>query len=432
MNCWILRAAVVIFLWEMSCSNSIRMSPAGHRVARSTNSSRDEREHVDVNPPAANSCVNVSNSEDNETTAEPAVEVDESKFRKEFLTCAKSPVECQYYQILPNKSVFVPLYNRLFDTADHTIVKQVLYICSDFLEESIDDKKFSSALDTVSIVGTSISLVCILLHMAMFLSFRKLRNLPGYCLFSLCVALLAAYVLTLLSYFHYSGAKDVDCTAVGGMKAYFFLASLFWMNVMSYDIWRSLRMATAKLRLTGDRPMLVRYAMYSAYSWGFPLAIVLVGVIVDSSPGSDEKYRFTIERGSCWFYYRQALLVYFVVPLVVLLVLNSVLFVWSFCMIVGASLNTAENRADLWSRFLVCVRLAVVMGLMWFFGILAPLTEQSWLWYLYVLCNVLQGVFIFFSFTFTEKTRHECKKAIQGKKSSVIPTQTSSQQSTSV
>ncbi|GFY65937.1 g_PROTEIN_RECEP_F2_4 domain-containing protein [Trichonephila inaurata madagascariensis] len=95
-------------------------------------------------------------------------------------------------------------------------------------------------------------------------------------------------------------------------------------------------------------------------------------------------------------------------------------------------MNTAENKADLWLRFLVCIRLSVVMGLTWIFGALSSAVEANWLWHLSVICNVLQGVFIFFSFTFTEKTRLECKKAIARKKSSFSPTQVSCQQSTSV
>ncbi|GIZ04184.1 g_PROTEIN_RECEP_F2_4 domain-containing protein [Caerostris extrusa] len=409
MNCWILRAAVAIFLWEMSCSNSIRMSSAGHRVVRSTNASQG-----------------------NETTAEPVVEVDESKFRKEFLTCAKSPVECQYYEILPNKSVFVPLYNRLFRhhrshhrqaSAVHLFGfpggvhrRQEVLVCPGYRVHRghfhLPSSASSCTWPCSSASGSS-------------------GNLPGYCLFSLCVALLAAYVLTLLSYFHYSGAKEVDCTAVGGMKAYFFLASLFWMNVMSYDIWRSLRMATAKLRLMGDRPMLVRYAMYSAYSWGSPR----------HRPRRGDRGQQSRQRREIPVHHRAGFLL-------VLLQAGSA----------GVLRGAAGGAAGAQQRALR-VELLHDRGrhpqhrreqggpVVQVPGVRAPrrrhgphvvlrdpgpLTEQSWLWYLYVLCNVLQGVFIFFSFTFTEKTRHECKKAIQGKKSSVIPTQTSSQQSTSV
>ncbi|KFM76505.1 hypothetical protein X975_20581, partial [Stegodyphus mimosarum] len=94
-------------------------------------------------------------------------------------------------------------------------------------------------------------------------------------------------------------------------------------------------------------------------------------------------------------------------------------------MISSASMKTDERKSDQWFYFLVFVRLAAAMGLMWIFGVIAIVTQTTVLWYFYAICNTLHGAFIFFSFTFTEKTRKTCKKAIKKKKSSVLPTHTS-------
>ncbi|CAL1283298.1 unnamed protein product [Larinioides sclopetarius] len=442
MTWYALKTLLVLFLWTYVCC--IQTSWARHRVIRSTNSSQfihHELEPTDETSTEVDICMNISDSQSEqndrskrsvETSTELGEIEDEIEFDERFIECLKSTVEFGCYEIFPNKSVLVPIYDKKqFRPTQYYINPDTkeLFICPDFFDDYFDNSKFSQTLAIVSLVGTSISFFCILLHIAMFMAFKKLRNLPGYCLFSLCVALVIAYLCTFIPY---SRKKPTDCKAVGVIKAFAFLASFYWMNVMSYDIWRSLRLATAKLRLTGDKPMMTRFAMYSSYAWGIPLFIMIVGIIVDNSPNSDEKYKLIIKDDSCWFYYRQALLVYFAVPLFVLLFLNILLFISSFLMINSATMKKAENKADLWSRFLVSFRLAVVMGLMWIFGVVAAASEQMWLWYFYVLCNVLQGVFIFFSFTFTEKTRKECKKAIAKKKSSAMPTQVSSQQSSSV
>ncbi|GFY24630.1 g-protein coupled receptor Mth2 [Trichonephila clavipes] len=428
----------------------IQKSSTSVRVIRSANASKfihQDWEYIGVTeqPDPVDFCMNVSDSETEGNkrsvrsnaeepigfTTEPTNSINETELSEEFKNCEHLSVEQGCYEVLPNGSVYVPLYKTLFYHTDHIINKDSgeLFICSDIFDKFTESTKFSSTLSITSLVGSFISAICILLHKLMFLVFKKLRNLPGYCLFSLCIALQTAYICTFISFFRTS---ESDCTANGMFKAFGFLASFFWMNVMSYDIWRSLRMATAKLRLTGEKPMKTRFAIYSGYAWGSPLFLIIVGLIVNSSPNSDAKYKFLISHETCWFLYKQALLVYFVIPLISLLCINTLLFISCFFMIRGAAMNTAENKADLWLRFLVCIRLSVVMGLTWIFGALSSAVEANWLWHLSVICNVLQGVFIFFSFTFTEKTRLECKKAIARKKSSFSPTQVSSQQSTSV
>ncbi|KFM76504.1 G-protein coupled receptor Mth2, partial [Stegodyphus mimosarum] len=357
------------------------------------------------------------------TTASSVSEIDLSRFSEEFLNCTHSMVEPECYEILANGSVYVPLYFRIFNTTDYVIGEdRILFICPNFFPTIVVKPKFTSGLELVTVIGLAISAVFIVLHIIMFIFLKKLRNLPGYCLLSLCVALLMAYTG---SFLQYSLGGRIECTWIGMIMFYFYLASFFWMNVMSYDVWRSLRMATSKLRLMTDKPKVVRFALYSTFSWGTPLLILFIAFIVDRTTERPEyKLIFTEE---CWFRYKHALSVYFALPFLILLFLNIMFYISSFCMISSSSMKTAENKSDLWFHFLVSMRLAVAMGLMWIFAVIAVATEATFLWYFYAICGSLQGVFIFFSFTFTEKTRKECKKTIQKKKSSVSRTQTSSQ-----
>ncbi|XP_015906853.2 probable G-protein coupled receptor Mth-like 3 [Parasteatoda tepidariorum] len=348
--------------------------------------------------------------------------LDLSKFSDAFLECQHVEIEPECYIKLSNGSIKVPLYDRVFDENNYLIRDNgELLICPEFFDDFSDDSKFSKILDIFSIVGVSISSICITLHIIMFLSLKKLRNLPGYCLFSLCKALLLAYIC---SFTTFGLPNRNDCTAVGMLMLYAFLASFFWMNAMSFDVWRSLRMATAKLRLVRDRPMLMRYALYCAYSWGVPLLIIVVSLIVNHL-NTDYRYNLIFNINTCWFHYKPALLVYFGAPFFILLFFNILLFIHSFIMITSASMNTAENKAALWSRFLVSMRLAIVMGLTWICGIIATTSRVTAFWYIYTILNTLQGVFIFLCFSFTDKTIKECKRVVGKKKSSLFPSQTS-------
>ena len=53
------------------------------------------------------------------------------------------------------------------------------------------------------------------------------------------------------------------------------------------------------------------------------------------------------------------------------------------------------NRQHCSSVALICVKMASVMGITWILGIAANLKALSFLWYLYVVLNSLQGTFNF-------------------------------------
>ena len=53
------------------------------------------------------------------------------------------------------------------------------------------------------------------------------------------------------------------------------------------------------------------------------------------------------------------------------------------------------NRQHYSSVALICVKMASVMGVTWILGIAANLKALSFLWYLYVVLNSLQGTFNF-------------------------------------
>lgn len=361
----------------------------------------------------------------------------EVEYSKAFLSCDHVGInETDRFEFLPDGSVRFPEINHTLDRLNHVYNGDIhtLYVCEKVLDlfgREPPKSKFPSALSTVTVVGTALSTVCILLHIGMFLAFKKLRNLPGYTLCSLCVALLATYVCVFITD---NLGTDDDCTALGLVKAYSLMAAFLWMNVMSYDIWRSLRMATNKLRLTAERSLRRRLAMYSAYAWGVPLGVFGVAYAVHSTQREGGLYRLDIKPNTCWFRHKPALLVYFAAPIFATIAANTLLFCSSHVMIRTATAGGVGEVKEQRSRLLVSVRLAIAMGLVWAFAVIAAYTGQLWLNYLSVVFTVLQGVFIFFSFSFTDTMKKEVKRAVQRRKDSSFPTQITSshQMSTSV
>jgi hypothetical protein len=71
------------------------------------------------------------------------------------------------------------------------------------------------------------------------------------------------------------------CTAVAASLHYFFLASHCWMNVMSYDVYRTFAGNTCIL--TRGRTKSKFFPRYALYAWGVPLVVVGACLFIDLS-----------------------------------------------------------------------------------------------------------------------------------------------------
>lgn len=399
---------VFVILHTFHCLYAIE-SPRIKRSGADTTTHRPEdTTENDCPPPPTNDGSNAHRRKRSErylsnTTEENETEEDTSHLSNEFKKCVHVTLGPHCYEKRPDGSVYVPGYKREFPRSDNLIRDGYLYICPNFFPKLPDN------LAIISVVGSSVSTICLVLHIIAYIAIPTPKNLPSRCLLSLCVALLLAYVFT---FSQEAAIDDVSCRVVGMSMVYFFLASFFWMNVFSYEVWRSIRLATTKLRMTKDRPMMVRFACYSAYAWGSPLLFSLLSIIVHHLT-SNEKYRLLFNKNICWFEHKEAMVLYFVGPLFTLLGINVLLTASSFWMISNASMRSdcGKESFDLRARLCLSLRLGSSMGLTWIFGVLAVVTLQVWLWYFFAFGSALQGVFIFLSFTVSESSRKDWKKA---------------------
>jgi hypothetical protein len=61
-------------------------------------------------------------------------------------------------------------------------------------------------------------------------------------------------------------------------------------------------------------------------------------------------------------------------------------------------------------RLVLFVKLFILTGMSWVFGLVASLTDFSLVWYIFVSLNSFQGLFIFFSFAFNPHTKRQLRK----------------------
>ena len=123
-----------------------------------------------------------------------------------------------------------------------------------------------------------------------------------------------------------------------------------------------------------------------------------------------------VTSSQCWLSGKLGLICLFAVPLAVIIATNLVLFTRTLVAIKKSMdvAQKAKEKKDDQQKFVIYVKLSSVMGFTWLFGFLANLTVLTVFWYVFIVLNTLQGVFIAMSFVFTRRVMHRYLALITG------------------
>ncbi|KAH3725203.1 probable G-protein coupled receptor Mth-like 3 [Dreissena polymorpha] len=281
------------------------------------------------------------------------------------------------------------------------ICQHLLPVCS--VDCSVPEVKMISGEieGYISLIGVIISTAALFLTLLVYISCPRLLNTPGKIMLCLVLSLLFAQITFIIA----SKMNSVSfmCTAIAVLIHYFFLAAFGWMNVIAFDLWKTFSksfVTSGSVDKAGKR-----FRLYSIYAWGIPMILLGIALIIDQADldiNPDFKPRYG--KGLCWFNSRVSLIVFFAGPLAVFKLFDIVSFVFTAVHIAranrqGARARTKKNACSL----LINLKLSMVMGLTWVFAFLANISNNSVMWYLFILFNTLQGLFIAISFLCTRK-----------------------------
>jgi hypothetical protein len=390
--------------------------------------------------------------------------------------CAKLTLNSTSYEKLSNNSVFYEgevfdsdRYEYVDDT--HAEIRICIYsqgVSSSILKTScgVEFQDVIVAESYLSFVLGIISIVITFLSLITYLIFKQMRNLPGVSTANLTFALFLAELLFIVS-----GVPKPDwmCSVIGMMLHYLFLSSFFWMNVMSYDLYKTFANKCILTRVRSKEKYLPRYALYA---WGSPALIVAICAVIDytdllpyvkikygggslSSNGfvdhglSDtwdnaslsQRMESMEENLGCWIQEPVAALVAFGSPMLLILFSNSVMFVRTIYCIRKtlklaniktrrSSLNHVTGKSDV----RLYVRMSTMMGFTWISGLASSIvsafattptfticTVLHVLSFLFIIFNCSQGLFIFFAFICNRRVGNyykamflNCKSKITG------------------
>ena len=168
-------------------------------------------------------------------------------------------------------------------------------------------KKYYYFEHLLSLILLSISIILELLLLIVYLTWKKVLNIPDKNLITLCVALLICDLIGLILPLTRNMVNGITCKIAAIILHFFSLALCTWPCVIAYEIWLILRSRNATHRSN------YVYFQYSLIAWGTPLTITLICLIVDLvSNGSLINYG---NQDYCWISPFYARLAVYIVPL---------------------------------------------------------------------------------------------------------------------
>ena len=158
------------------------------------------------------------------------------------------------YEQVPNGTVFLKAHGKLNSNISYKIHDNRLFLCVNFSQNvtltknesgGINETKTTpKSLRLLTLIGSVVSMVCLVLLLVTYILFVELRNLPGKIIINLAISLL------LYQSVFFSAGKNDDqesCVAVAVLLHFFVLSSFTWMNVMAYDAHRTFTNISGKL-----------------------------------------------------------------------------------------------------------------------------------------------------------------------------------------
>jgi len=313
--------------------------------------------------------------------------------------------------------VYVPAYDKTYIEGEYLLSEGSVYVCQPPHIFSGTDK-FSPVMGYVTFACLGVSLVCLVVHLVISCIAPELQNLSGKNLFSLSLALVGAYASFLANMFT-NDISEISCFVLAVVMYYFYLAVFFWMLNIGFDVARTLKLATTELRLTSGAQW-GKYLAYSFVGWVVPALIVAAAVVIDVMNFEEIPEQFKPGFGSsliglCWFSRRTPLLIYFVIPFSIIMSLNLVFFLVSACIVWETTRSSAKiTTSGPKTNFYLYLRLFVLMGLSWIAGVVAGVLDREEVWYIFLVFNTLQGLFILVFFSCSKKVVTSVKERVCG------------------
>lgn len=327
---------------------------------------------------------------------------------------AAVPENCTLTRLLPsefekrnNSDLFMFSSQKVYNKSEYFELESGTFICYEELSNCLSGCKRNMVFQSdivesyVTLVLLVVSLTALAFNFFVYCCFPQLRNTPGKILMCLIISLFLAQLSFLVS--PHLEEYRIACMVSAAFVHFFFIAAFCWMNIIALDLWMTF---SNQFITAGSNETSRRFIYFSIYAWVVPSVIVAFSVIIDNLEIESELQNFQPRYGdgACWMTSRNGVLLLFAGPLAVFKLFDIIAFINTAIHIYKAKRHGATARKNNDScTFWLNLKLSLVMGLTWVFAFVANLANESIIWYLFIIFNALQGVFIAVTFIFTRK-----------------------------
>ncbi|XP_076667143.1 putative G-protein coupled receptor Mth-like 1 [Andrena cerasifolii] len=281
-----------------------------------------------------------------------------------------------------------------FCVADRENGSRIALVCfdqEDYISSSIWKEKLFSSLGIISAVF-------LIATLAVYVLLPELREIQDKAMMAVVTSLAVSYII--LSIQNLRPQKDGDypiCISLGFLLYFSFVSVFFWLNIVSFNIWRTVWFKNFPMR---DKPLFVTYCLCG---WGGPVCFLIVALIAHHIGGQHLKPGFGEQ--SCWFNGSKQMWAYFYGPISILLTLNIVyLGLTSWRLWHQYRDYSGSKLRALRFKCLLYVKLILVMGVTWIFEVLSYADgSKNYFWIPTDILNALQGLVIFLLLVATRK-----------------------------
>ncbi|UJR29062.1 hypothetical protein I4U23_010276 [Adineta vaga] len=313
-----------------------------------------------------------------------------------------------YYQ---NGSLYLINHRILLTRDEYVFISDNrIVFCADqwpsLYSSSINSYSFPTYRNVLSIICTTISLLCLLLFGIIFWLIPSLHNLPGKCLLFLSFSLFIGQ-LTFISTSNLTEYYSI-CFASAILIHYFYLSSFVWLLIISIHIHSTFH--SHQTIQTQKSIKTTQYLIsYNILVWCSTGIIILIACLI----------QFTIPQSTfspayasilCSISRANAMIIFFLLPIGCILLIVAILFIKTLLEIYRSHrIAKIANRTTLSSNVkdtnltFVYIRLASLMGIQWILLVIALIIGQTWSWIIFEIINSLPGVFICFGFLFSKR-----------------------------
>ena len=297
-------------------------------------------------------------------------------------------------------------HNKLYSKWEFEQYGDDIYMCfDDFMmiykafpvnSRSISENESFNPKHILSLICVSLSIVCLMVTIIIYLLFRVLRSQPG-----INNIMLAIFMLLAQGFYQFGAGQTSiaswACSFIGGICHFMWLAMMFSMTVCCTHMLMIFKKGVVISQTNSTRKTVKHLVIVICSSLVFVLINLSVSFVV--SGGLNSGYGGEI----CYLSSPLMQLITFVLPSALALLANLCMFVYVVFKIwnVGRRSTSLLKKERNYMR--VYVRLSALTGLTWIFGFLQFLLEFEVLEYIFIILNASQGVFIMFAFVLNRR-----------------------------